>query len=511
MAKPDSIYVCQTCGAISAKWSGKCDACGAWNTLQEETARPVVPGALQATTAKKGKGIAFADLSGFADPPDRLLTGIGELDRVLGGGLVAASAVLIGGDPGVGKSTLLLQAAGGLARRGHSVAYVTGEEAEAQVQDRARRLDVADAPVRLAAETDLRLILEGLKSLKPDVVIVDSIQTLFADGIEAAPGTVAQVRACAHELVRYAKKSGAALLLVGHVTKDGQIAGPRVVEHLVDAVVYFEGERGYPFRVLRAVKNRFGATDEIGVFEMEEAGLIEAPNPSALFLGPHGRRSSGAAVFAGVEGSRPVLVEIQALCAPAAYGSPRRAVVGWDSTRLAMILAVLEQRCGLGFGARDVYLNVAGGFRINEPAADLAVAAALISALQDTPLPDDCVAFGEVALSGDVRPASRTELRLKEAAKLGFRSAFAPAASAQANRSAAKQSAKVGAKSGEKPGGGGGARAEDSTALEVWGLARVADLAERLGAAPDADMDEATDRSTDGGRSTQARRTNRRS
>ncbi len=426
MAKADHVYTCQACGAIWPKWTGKCDACGAWNTLVEETARPVVPGSLSAPTGKKSKALTFVELTGDAAPPARIATGIGELDRVCGGGLVPASAILIGGDPGVGKSTLLLQAAASLARRGASVAYVTGEEAEAQVQERARRLKAGDAPVSLAAETDLRKILEGLKAFKPDVVVVDSIQTLWADGVEAAPGTVAQVRACAHELVRFAKKSGSVLILVGHVTKDGQIAGPRVVEHLVDAVIYFEGERGLPFRILRAVKNRFGPTDEIGVFEMVEQGLVETPNPSALFLGAGGERPSGAAVFAGVEGSRPVLVEIQALAAPTAYGTPRRAVVGWDSARLAMILAVLETRCGLSFSGRDVYLSVAGGLRITEPAADLAVAAALISTLADTPLPPQCVAFGEVALSGEVRAAGRTDLRLKEAAKLGFTHALAP-------------------------------------------------------------------------------------
>ncbi|MEQ1811342.1 MAG: DNA repair protein RadA [Terricaulis sp.] len=428
MAKSDHIYTCQACGAIWPKWAGKCDACGEWNTLVEETARTAVPGALAAPVGggKKGKGITFVELSGVGDPPPRIATGISELDRVCGGGLVPASAILIGGDPGVGKSTLLLQAAASLARGGASVAYVTGEEAEAQVQERARRLNASDAAVHLAAETDLRKILEGLKTLKPDVVVVDSIQTVWADGVEAAPGTVAQVRACAHELVRFAKKSGAVLILVGHVTKDGQIAGPRVVEHLVDAVIYFEGERGLPFRILRAVKNRFGPTDEIGVFEMVEQGLVETPNPSALFLGDASERPSGAAVFAGVEGSRPVLVEIQALAAPTAYGTPRRAVVGWDSARLAMILAVLETRCGLSFSGRDVYLSVAGGLRITEPAADLAVAAALISSLADRALPKQCVVFGEVALSGEVRPAGRSDLRLKEAAKLGFTNAFAP-------------------------------------------------------------------------------------
>ena len=428
MAKSDHVFTCQACGAIWPKWTGKCDACGEWNTLVEESARPVVPGAFAAPVGggKKSKGLTFVELAGEADPPARISSGIAEFDRVCGGGLVPASALLIGGDPGVGKSTLLLQAAASLARGGASVAYVTGEEAEAQVQDRARRLKASDANVNLAAETDLRKILDGLKALKPDVVIVDSIQTLWANGVEAAPGTVAQVRACAHELVRFAKKTGAVVVLVGHVTKDGQIAGPRVVEHLVDAVIYFEGERGLPFRILRAVKNRFGPTDEIGVFEMVGHGLVETPNPSALFLGGHGERPSGAAVFAGVEGSRPVLVEIQALAAPTAYGTPRRAVVGWDSARLAMILAVLETRCGLSFSGRDVYLSVAGGLRITEPAADLAVAAALISALADAPLPTQCVVFGEVALSGEVRPAGRTDLRIKEAAKLGFTNAFAP-------------------------------------------------------------------------------------
>ncbi len=427
MAKPDTIYVCQSCGAISPKWAGKCESCGAWNTLEADSARSA-PSSLKpvgASPRSKTK-LEFVDLSASAAAPPRLASGIAEFDRVCGGGLVPASAVLIGGDPGIGKSTLLLQAAASLARAGASVAYITGEEAEAQIQDRARRLGAASAPVHLATEADLRKILDGLKTLKPDVAIIDSIQTLWSDQVEATPGTVTQMRACAHELVRYAKKSGCAVLLVGHVTKDGQIAGPRVIEHLVDAVIYFEGERGHAFRILRAVKNRFGPTDEIGVFEMVEAGLRETPNPSALFLGSSGERASGASVFAGMEGTRPVLVEIQALAAPSALGTPRRAVVGWEPQRLAMILAVLETRCGLSFGGRDVYLNIAGGLRISEPAADLAVAAALISALADVALPKDSVAFGEVALSGDVRAVARTDARLKEAAKLGFKSAFTP-------------------------------------------------------------------------------------
>jgi DNA repair protein RadA/Sms len=425
MAKAETVYLCQACGALHAKWAGKCEACGAWNTLAEETAR-AAPGALKVKSAGGRSKLAFVDLAASAVAPPRLISGVGEFDRVCGGGLAPASAVLIGGDPGVGKSTLLLQVAAGLARNGRTVAYVTGEEAEGQIQDRARRLGAADAPVSLAAETDLRKIIEGLKAAAPEIVVIDSIQTLWADHVESSPGTVTQVRACAHELARFAKKSGCAVLLVGHVTKDGQIAGPRVVEHLVDAVVYFEGERGHGFRILRAVKNRFGATDEIGVFEMGERGLAEAPNPSALFLGPSGARASGAAVFAGVEGSRPLLVEIQALASPSNLGTPRRSVLGWDGGRLAMILAVLETRCGLSFAGRDVYLNIAGGLRIGEPAADLAVAAALISAHADVPLAKDSVAFGEVALSGDIRPVGRTEARLKEAAKLGFNFAFAP-------------------------------------------------------------------------------------
>jgi len=339
---------------------------------------------------------------------------------------VPGSAILLGGDPGVGKSTLLLEVTAKAARNGARVAYISGEEAIEQIRARAKRMGVADADVALASATALRDILTTLKRDPFDIVIIDSIQTLWSDAHDAGPGSITQVRACAAELVRLAKNGGPAIVLVGHVTKDGQIAGPRVVEHMVDAVLSFEGERGYPFRILRAGKNRFGATDEIGVFEMGDAGLREVPNPSALFLGEGKDRAPGAAVFAGIEGSRPVLVEIQALVAPSAYGTPRRAVVGWDSGRLAMLLAVLEARCGLGFGDKDVYLNVAGGMRINEPAADLAAAAALISSALDMPLPQGCVVFGEIGLSGEVRAVGRAEARLREAQKLGFERALAP-------------------------------------------------------------------------------------
>ncbi len=451
MARDGAVYVCQACGAVHPKWGGQCTACNAWNTLVEEgQARP--PGAL-APARKGARGLAFEGLASDAPPPPRLAIGLAEFDRVCGGGVVPGSALLIAGDPGVGKSTLLLQVCGLAAAQGAHVAYVSGEEAVEQIRGRAARMGLSGSPVKLAAETALRDILEGLKREPFDLVVIDSIQTLWSDALEAGPGSVGQVRACAGELVRFAKKRGAAVILVGHVTKDGQIAGPRVVEHMVDAVLSFEGERGYPFRVLRAAKNRFGATDEIGVFEMGDAGLREVPNPSALFLGEGGERSAGAAVFAGVEGSRPVLVEFQALVAPSAYGTPRRAVVGWDSGRLAMVLAVLEARCGLGFGDRDVYLNVAGGLRIVEPAADLAAAAALASSALESPLPQDCVVFGEISLSGDVRAVGRGDARLKEAAKLGFRRALAPAS--------------VG----------------DAAGVKISGAARLTDAVDRIGQA----------------------------
>lgn len=430
MAKAVVSFVCQSCGAVYGRWQGRCDACGSWNTLAEEvpTGPAAGPGGAGMSPGKRartrGTGPEVTTLDATLPDPPRLSTGIAEFDRVCGGGLVEASALLLGGDPGIGKSTLLLQAVAGAARLGSSTLYISGEEAAAQIQGRARRLGLADAPVRLATETRLEAIIELLKRDKPALAVIDSIQTMWTDTLPAAPGTVTQVRACAHELVRHAKNTGTALVLVGHVTKDGQIAGPRVVEHLVDAVLQFEGERGHQFRILRGLKNRFGPTDEIGVFEMGEAGLSEVSNPSALFLDQRGATMSGSAVFAGMEGTRPVLVEIQALASPTSFGAPRRAVQGWEQTRLAMVLAVLETRCGLGFGQHDVYLNVAGGLKINEPAADLAVAAALISALTDTALRKETVVFGEIALSGQVRPVGRVEARLKEAEKLGFEHAL---------------------------------------------------------------------------------------
>lgn len=425
MAK--SHFVCQACGAVHSKWSGRCDACGEWNTLTEEAASGP-PGGLKASKAgsKQNSKAKFTALDGNDAPPERIILGVDELDRVFGGGIVPASATLIGGDPGIGKSTLLLQVAARLARNGSTAVYVSGEEATAQIQDRARRLKVADSPVQLATETDLRKVLSALKSAKPDFVVIDSIQTMWSDSLEAAPGSVSQVRACGQELTRWAKKSGAALILVGHVTKEGQIAGPRVVEHMVDTVFYFEGERGHQFRILRAVKNRFGPTDEIGIFEMHQYGLAPAREPSALFLSTEADDAGGAAVFAAMEGSRPVLAEVQALVAPSAYGTPRRSIVGWDSNRLAMLLAVLEARCGVSLGGRDVYLSVAGGYRMSEPAGDLAAAAALLTSAATNPGPSKSIYFGEVALSGAIRPVARMEQRLKEAARLGFERAFVP-------------------------------------------------------------------------------------
>ena len=425
MAKDAAIYVCQSCGAVHGKWAGQCSACGQWNVIVEES-RSAPPGALTPAGVARGRGLTFEALASDTPEPPRTLTGVGEFDRVCGGGVVPGSAILLSGDPGVGKSTLLLEVCAKAALAGSRIAYISGEEAIEQIRARAKRMGLAHAPVELASATALREIMATLKRERFDIVIIDSIQTLWSDAHDSGPGSIVQVRACASELVRLAKSQGVAVVLVGHVTKDGQVAGPRVVEHMVDAVMTFEGERGYPFRILRAGKNRFGATDEIGVFEMGDAGLKEVANPSALFLGEGKERAAGAAVFAGIEGSRPVLVEIQALVAPSAYGTPRRAVVGWDSGRLAMVLAVLEARCGIGFGDRDVYLNVAGGMRVNEPAADLAAAAALISSATDMPLPQGCVVFGEISLSGEVRAVGRAEARLREAQKLGFDQALSP-------------------------------------------------------------------------------------
>ena len=427
MAKLQKRYVCQACGSSTTKWQGQCVDCAEWNTLVEEASN-VTPFSARHDLRGGGQRIALVGLDTEIALPPRMPTGIAEFDRAMGGGLVRGSATLIGGDPGIGKSTLLLQAAARMALAGLPVAYISGEEATDQVRLRARRLGLGHAPVLLAAATSVRDILTTLASATPPaLLVIDSIQTMHSDLIEGAPGTVSQVRASAQELIRFAKERGTALVLVGHVTKDGSIAGPRVLEHMVDTVLAFEGERSHQYRILRAVKNRFGGTDEIGVFAMAEEGLEEVANPSALFLTHRGEGIAGATVFPAMEGTRPVLVEIQALVVRLASGAtPRRAVVGWDSGRLAMILAVLEARCGLSFSTAEVYLNVAGGYRIVDPAADMAVAAALVSALAERPVAAESVAFGEVALSGELRPVAHGGLRLKESAKLGFTRAMVP-------------------------------------------------------------------------------------
>jgi len=429
MAKVSKAYVCQSCGAVTARWAGKCPSCGAWNTLIEEAATAASSPALVAIKGGKGRQASFETLSAESEDAPRIHTGITELDRVLGGGLVPGAAVLVGGDPGIGKSTLLLQTAAEIAKAGRRVIYLSGEEAPPQVRMRAARLGLGDAPVALGTETNVANIMATLGSgPSPALVIIDSVQTLWSEGIESAPGTISQLRGCAAALISYAKASGTTLVLVGHVTKDGQIAGPKVIEHMVDTVLYFETLSGHQFRILRAVKNRFGPTDEIGVFEMRYEGLKEVENPSALFLNDADRGTPGTAVLAGMEGSRPILVEIQALVAPSSLGTPRRAVVGWDPSRLSMLLAVLEARCGVRLGAHDVYLNVAGGLRLSEPAADLAAAAALLSSFTGHAVPEDMVYFGEVSLTGAVRAVGHTDQRLKEAAKLGFACATVPAA-----------------------------------------------------------------------------------
>jgi len=439
MAKPKRRYVCQACGSIATRWQGQCADCAEWNTLVEEAPQTVF--SAKHDLSGGGRKIDFVALDTPAPLPVRRKTGLAEFDRALGGGLVPGSAILMGGDPGIGKSTLLLQTAASIARAnakagksadGGSVVYISGEEAAGQVRLRAERLGLADAPIKLASATSVRDILTTLGAMDaPDLLVIDSIQTMHSDQIEGAPGTVSQVRGCALELIRYAKSCECALVMVGHVTKDGNIAGPRVLEHMVDVVMSFEGERSHQYRVLRALKNRFGAVDEIGVFAMEGQGLAEVSNPSSLFLSGRDEPLAGSAVFPALEGTRPVLVEIQALIVRLQSGAtPRRAVVGWDNGRLAMLLAVLEARCGLNFSTAEVYLNIAGGYKLTDPAADLAVAAALVSALADKPLPPRSIWFGEISLAGEIRPVAHSGIRLREAAKLGFEQAGGPTESA---------------------------------------------------------------------------------
>lgn len=425
-------FYCSSCGTAYKKWQGKCDSCNGWNTLEEDKFTQSAP---KNSIAHKNNvrhslnqaSLNLVPINGDDVDPPRSLVGIHELDRVLGGGIVSGAIILIGGDPGIGKSTLLIQTAAHIARKGHRCVYVSGEEAVSQIRMRARRLGLGDAPIELAAETNLGIILNGVKGHpKVDLLILDSIQTLWSEAVDSAPGTVSQLRGVVQDLVAFSKTYDISVILVGHVTKEGQIAGPRVVEHMVDTVLYFEGDRQHQYRLLRAVKNRFGAIDEIGVFEMVENGLSEVKNPSALFISEHNTQTSGSAIFAGIEGTRSLLTEIQALVVPAAYGTPRRSAVGWDSTRLAMVLAILEARADMNFSGLDIFLNVVGGMKIIDPAADLAVACALTSALLNIPLPQQTVFFGEISLSGDIRSVRLPESRLREAQKLGFLQAITP-------------------------------------------------------------------------------------
>ena len=426
MAKAKSVFVCAECGATALKWMGLCPSCGAAGTLTEQAAERGARAAGPAATPIRLDTVEAREAA-------RVPTGLAELDRVLGGGLVAGQVTLIGGDPGIGKSTLLLQALAALAAA-RRVLYISGEESGEQVALRARRLGVGEAGVALLAEIQLERVLATLLAERPDVAVVDSIQTLWSDTLQSAPGSVAQVRECAAQLTRHAKKAGTALFIVGHVTKEGAIAGPRVLEHIVDTVLYFEGDPHSAFRLVRAVKNRFGAVNELGVFAMTDGGLRGVANPSALFLQRHGKDVAGSCVLATLEGTRPLLVEIQALVDAAHAPNPRRLSVGLEQNRLAMLLAVLHRHAGIATMDQDVFVNAVGGVRIGEPAADLAVALAVVSSLADRPIPGKLLAFGEVGLAGEVRPAPRGQERLKEAAKLGFEKALVPSANAPKGR-----------------------------------------------------------------------------
>ncbi len=426
MAKAKSQYVCSECGGASPKWQGQCPQCSAWNTLVEAPTQ-TAPSARFASIAQTAEVHSLGDIAATELP--RESTGLTEFDRVLGGGIVPGGVVLIGGDPGIGKSTLLLQALAAMAQR-MKVLYVSGEESAAQVALRARRLGLEGQRVRLMAEIALERILAALDSERPQVAVIDSIQTLYCGELQSAPGSVAQVRECAAQLTRAAKRSGVSLVLVGHVTKEGALAGPRVLEHMVDTVLYFEGDPHSSFRLVRAVKNRYGAVNELGVFAMTERGLRGVANPSALFLSQHDAQVPGSCVLVTQEGTRPLLVEIQALVDTAHVPNPRRLAIGLEPQRLALLLAVLHRHAGIATFDQDVFVNAVGGVRIEEPAADLAVLAAIVSSIRNKPLPRGLVAFGEVGLAGEVRPAPRGQERLREAAKLGFSLAIIPKANA---------------------------------------------------------------------------------
>ncbi|MCC7038725.1 MAG: DNA repair protein RadA [Burkholderiales bacterium] len=424
MARTKTVYACTECGGASPKWQGQCPHCGAWNTLVESLAAPVST-RFESVAGMRSTVTALASVT--AQESERIATGLAEFDRVLGGGLVAGGVVLLGGDPGIGKSTLLLQASAALGAARKTL-YVTGEESVEQVALRAQRLGLVQAPVMLLAEVQLEAIVAAIGELAPEVVVIDSIQTVYTEALQSAPGSVAQVRECAAQLTRLAKKRGIVIVFVGHVTKEGALAGPRVLEHIVDTVLYFEGDPHSSFRLVRAIKNRFGAANELGVFAMTERGLRGVANPSALFLSQHGGPVPGSVVTATLEGSRPLLVEVQALVDPTQGGMPRRLAVGLDAQRLALLLAVLHRHGGVDTGGYDVFVNAVGGVRIGEPAGDLAIVMAVESSLKNRPLPDKSIVFGEVGLAGEVRPVQRGQERIREAVKLGFTTVIVPLA-----------------------------------------------------------------------------------
>ncbi len=423
MGKTKSVYICQKCGVSYPKWVGLCSSCGEYNTIVQETLS-------SSTKINPGNTINLTNIQDITgEEISYRKIGITEFDRVLGGGIVKGACILLGGDPGIGKSTILLQVVAKYSSNKNKCIYISGEESESQVKIRASRLGLLSKEhnLQIAASSNVKDIITTLSSIHDiKIVVIDSIQTMFTDDISASQGTVSQVRTCAAELIRFAKEKGFALFLIGHVTKEGAIAGPRILEHMVDTVMYFEGERNHQFRILRTFKNRFGATNEIGIFEMTEKGLIEVENPSALFIAERLGNTSGSAIFAGLEGTRPILIEIQALVSSASYGNPKRTVIGWDTNRLSMLLAVLETRAGISFANSDVYLNIAGGFKITEPACDVAVAVALISAKMNIPIASTSAFCGEIGLSGEIRAVNQVSMRIKEADKLGFTNIIVP-------------------------------------------------------------------------------------
>jgi DNA repair protein RadA/Sms len=423
LKKSKTSFFCQHCGYMSPKWLGKCPSCSGWNCFAEELVSEPESGS-RAEMQLDGKPMSIADIP--ADEGERTFTGLAEIDRVLGGGIVGGSAILIGGEPGIGKSTLMLQIMKNLAQNGRKVLYVSGEESAHQIKLRSNRIDATASDLLVLVEVSLQKILEQIKIIEPAIVVIDSIQTVYSGDLMSAPGSVGQVRESSSRLILSAKKNGIPVFLIGHVTKDGSIAGPKVLEHMVDTVLYFEGDSGHAYRIIRSIKNRFGPTNEIGVFEMQDKGLKEVPNPSAFFLAERPQNAPGSVVVSSLEGTRPILVEIQALVSPSNLGMPRRTAIGVDHNRVSLLVAVLDKICGLHLGGSDIFINVAGGVRVEEPAVDLGVVAAMASSFLDRPVDARTVILGEVGLTGEVRAVSQMEIRVKEAARLGFNRCIVP-------------------------------------------------------------------------------------